>query len=196
MSHYAFVGLATLPDIPEGSHYITVYGIYDFPSSYRNARSDTNTVYFTVNDGTPPIVANLSIENKTYGQKDLSLNFTVDESTSWMGYSLDEQANVTIADNTTLTSLADGPHILTVYANDTVGNVGTSQSVNFNISTVPPLSISSTLASLAIIIVALSVVVLLRIKNRKEQSSFTHRLNVQGSDAGNNGEIPDDSTQS
>jgi len=44
--------------------------------------------YFTV-DTTSPAVSVLSPENKTYAAEDVSLTFTVNESTSWMGYSLD-----------------------------------------------------------------------------------------------------------
>jgi hypothetical protein len=59
------------------------------------------------------------------------LTFTVNEATSWMGYSLDNQANVTITGNTTLTGLASEPHNVIVYANDTYGNMGSSDKVYF-----------------------------------------------------------------
>jgi hypothetical protein len=60
----------------------------------------------------------------------LPLNFTVDEPTSWIGYSLDQQDNVTIAGNVTLTGLPDGAHQVKIYANDTVGNIGVSETIN------------------------------------------------------------------
>jgi len=63
------------------------------------------------------------------------LSFTVDEATSWIGYSLDGQVNVTIAGNTTLSGLSDGSHSLIVYANDTAGNTGASEIVYFGIKT-------------------------------------------------------------
>jgi len=80
----------------------------------------------------------LSPENKTYSVDSVPLNFTVDETTSWMGYSLDGQANVTTAVNTTLSSLLDGGHHVAVYANDTVGNMGASGTVYFTVDTTPP----------------------------------------------------------
>lgn len=73
----------------------------------------------------PPVMTVISPENKTYAANTgIPLTFTVDESTRWMGYSLDGQANVTITGNATLPALSDGPHYVFVYANDTFGNMG------------------------------------------------------------------------
>ncbi|MCJ7559830.1 hypothetical protein MUO79_04330 [Candidatus Bathyarchaeota archaeon] len=132
-SYYLITGWATLPEMPEGSHSITVYGKYEFPGSYHNIGLDNRTVYFTVNDGNPPIISNLSLENKTYNQNNLPLNFTTDEPTSWIGYSLDGQTNTTIAGNTTLASLSSGMRNLTVYAEDAAGNIGASEIIDFRI---------------------------------------------------------------
>ena len=132
-SYYLITGWATLPEMPEGSHSITVYGKYEFPGSYHNIGLDNRTVYFTVNDGTPPVISNLSLENKTYNQSNLPLNFTTDEPTSWMGFCLDGEANATITGNATLTELSDGSHTLTIYANDTVGNMGVSETIIFTV---------------------------------------------------------------
>jgi hypothetical protein len=55
-----------------------------------------------------------------------------------MSYSLDDQANVTISGNTTLTELSDGSHSLTVYVKDQFENVGSSSIVYFTIDTVLP----------------------------------------------------------
>jgi len=90
--------------------------------------------YFTV-DTTSPAISVLSPENKTYAVQDVSLTFTVNEATSWIGYSLDGQANVTITGNTTLTGLADGAHSLIVYGRDTTGNTGASGVIYFTIKT-------------------------------------------------------------
>ncbi len=89
-------------------------------------------------DTTPPTISIASPENKTYLVNDVLLNFTVSESTSWIGYSLDGQTNVTIAGNITLSDLSEGSHHIVVYANDTVGNVGASSTVYFTIDTMPP----------------------------------------------------------
>ncbi|MFB3888964.1 MAG: hypothetical protein ACE14S_05695 [Candidatus Bathyarchaeia archaeon] len=88
----------------------------------------SSTVNFTV-DTTPPIVSVLSSENKTYCEDSgFPLNFSATEQTSWVGYSLDGQSNVTISGNTTLNELALGSHALVLYANDTAGNEASTAS--------------------------------------------------------------------
>jgi len=86
---------------------------------------------------TPPTISIFSPENKTYPAADVPLTLTVTESTSWMGYSLDGQMNVTISGNTTIVDLSDGPHTITVYANDIAGNKGSSDMVYFTIQATP-----------------------------------------------------------
>jgi peptide/nickel transport system substrate-binding protein len=95
-------------------------------------------LYMTVVDITPPAISIESPENKTYPIKDVPLIFTVNESASWIGYSLNSQPNVTIVENTTLNSLPDGPHHVIVYANDSIGNMGASNTVYFTVDTTPP----------------------------------------------------------
>jgi parallel beta-helix repeat protein len=83
----------------------------------------------------PPDVCLITPENTTYNTTNVSLNFTVNEETSWMGYSLDGQDNVTITETTlNLTELAEGSHTLTVYAIDTDGNTGASETISFTIT--------------------------------------------------------------
>jgi peroxiredoxin len=94
----------------------------------------------------PPIISVLSPENKTYSQNvcmngctvAVPLTFSVSEPTSWIGFSLDGQENVTISGNTILTGLLDGVHYVAVYANDTVGNMRASNIVHFTVDTTPP----------------------------------------------------------
>ena len=94
------------------------------------------TINFII-DVTQPIISELSVENKTYNQLDLSLNLTVNEPASWMGYSLDNEANVTLAGNSTLT-LKEGLHRIVVYANDTAGNMVASEEICFTVEQVFP----------------------------------------------------------
>jgi parallel beta-helix repeat protein len=89
-------------------------------------------------DFTPPAVSVLSPEDKIYSVSNFSLVFTLNESASWSGYSLDGAANATVDTNTTLTNLLDGMHDVIVYANDTVGNMGHSGFVLFTVDTTPP----------------------------------------------------------
>jgi hypothetical protein len=152
-----------LPKLSAGSHSLTIYEqsvIPDYngasppgapfkptaPGSADYVASWVDTVFFTIDsnmsildstppeDATPPKITLLSIENKTYNQDNLPLDFTVDKPTSWIGYCLDGQVNVTTAENFTLTELPSGSHTLTIYANDTVGNMGTSSTIDFNIA--------------------------------------------------------------
>jgi hypothetical protein len=92
--------------------------------------------YVSPNDITAPEIAVLSPENKTY-TTDIPLNFTVDESGSWMRYKLDAKTVGEIAGNTTLTGLTYGAHNLTVYATDAAGNTGASQTITFTIAESP-----------------------------------------------------------
>ncbi len=55
-----------------------------------------------------------------------------------MGYSLDGQINETVSGNITLFGLSDGLHTITVYANDTAGNMGRSVTVYFTVNALPP----------------------------------------------------------
>jgi thiol-disulfide isomerase/thioredoxin len=86
----------------------------------------------------PPVISVVFPENKTYSVSVVPLTFTVNELTSWIGYSLDGQANTTITGNTTLTSLLDGSHYVVVYANDTLGNMGASSTIYFAVDKTPP----------------------------------------------------------
>jgi peptide/nickel transport system substrate-binding protein len=85
----------------------------------------------------PPTIIVLSPANATYDTRNVSLIFTVDKATSWIGYRLDGAANVTITGNTTITNIPYGSHKVVVYANDTYGNMGTSNTVYFVIVSVP-----------------------------------------------------------
>jgi len=91
-----------------------------------------------------PIVNLLSPESKTYNTNSIGLNFTVNEPTTWIGYSLDGQEFETISGNTTL-NLADGFHNIIVNVTDGTGDWGTSEIVYFTVSThdVAVMSVSS-----------------------------------------------------
>jgi parallel beta-helix repeat protein len=84
-------------------------------------------------DYTPPVLHIIQPEKKTYEGSDVQLNFIVDEPVSWMGYCLDmATANITIDGNTTLSGLlTPSSHILQVFANDSMGNMGASETIGF-----------------------------------------------------------------
>ncbi len=110
----------------DGSHSVTFY-----------AFGQNKTVFFTV-DTTTPNISDLSIENETYLTTDIPLSFNTNESTSWLGYRLDNQANQTVNGNFTLEGLTEGAHSLVIYANDTFGNMGKSDTVYFTVANPTP----------------------------------------------------------
>jgi hypothetical protein len=107
----------------------------DIPSQPYVIESAETIITYLPTDTAPPAISIVSPENKTYIVNNVALTFTVDELTSWIGYSLNGQANSTITGNRTLLGLPDGPHNLIVYANDTAGNTGTSEIIYFTIKT-------------------------------------------------------------
>ncbi len=122
----AYFGLAVLNDV--------LYAIGGFDGQ---EWLDINERYQPVGYGTiPPKVLVTSPENNTYAEAKLS--FTVNRGVDWIGYSLDNQANVTIKSEIALTNLTDGSHKITLFANDSFGNMGNSNTVFFSIDTQPP----------------------------------------------------------
>jgi len=137
-ANVTIAGNITLSGLSEGSHNLVVYA-----NDMANNKGSSNVIYFTI-DTVPPNIQILSPENKTYTTDSISISFIVGEQTSWIGYSLDGQVNVSITGNTILTSLFDGVHYVVVYANDTAGNMGASTMVYFTIdTTLPTISILS-----------------------------------------------------
>jgi ABC-type transport system substrate-binding protein len=99
-------------------------------------------IYSMPPDVTLPEIAIISPANATYDITNVPLIFTVNEPTHWIGYSLDDAANVTITGNATLTDLSLGSHNIIVYANDTYGNMGASSRVYFTIDDIAPPNIT------------------------------------------------------
>jgi outer membrane protein assembly factor BamB len=74
----------------------------------------------------------LSPKNERYVESSVPLVFSVSNAVSWIGYSLDGKQNITVTGNTTIANLPNGFQTLTIFANDTYGNVA-SQTVNFTV---------------------------------------------------------------
>jgi hypothetical protein len=125
---------AMLTSLSEGWHTLNVMAYGENTDGKSGA--DTASITFLV-DVVPPEVTILSPQNETYTSFDVSLNFTLSEEADWIGYSLDGEALVTVSGNTTLVGLSIGLHNVTVYANDTVGRMGNSATVTFNITQEP-----------------------------------------------------------
>ena len=83
----------------------------------------------------------------------------MDKVVNWTGYSLDGKLNETITSNVTITSLTNSLHNITVYAEDTFGNIGSSETITFTVAYEPfptiPVAATSAGASVAIATIGL-----------------------------------------
>jgi hypothetical protein len=137
---------------------LNIYGekldiIYDDNSRLDNSYGYNQLIYWDSYDPTPPAVHVVSPENKTYASGNVSLAFTVNKQADWLGYSLDGQETVTITGNSTLFGLSNGLHNVTVYANDTFGNTGVSETISFRVA-VEPEPFPTTLLIAAVVLMA------------------------------------------
>jgi hypothetical protein len=168
----------TLDGLSEGNHSLEVYvhGVSFYNPDGRLCAPGADyyldasyKAQFTI-DTTPPSISLLSVENKTYDSGNVPLNFAVNEPAQ-ISYCLDEQDNVTIDGNTTLTELSYGSHTLVLYASDMAGNTGTSETVTFTIAkeTEPaePLPTTLILASVVSVAVIGACLIIYFIKIRK-----------------------------
>lgn len=119
----------------------------------------------------PPSVHLISPKNTTYNSANVTLEFTIDKQTSWMGYSLDGQDIITIMGNTTLSELSSGLHNVTIYAKDPFENIITYETTWFSKAELLAESFPTTLvmaASVASVgIIAMGL--LIYFKKRKRQ---------------------------
>jgi hypothetical protein len=134
-----------------------------------------------------PVISVFFPQNVAYNASNVPVTFTIDKpisldesvlnsslngfpNVSWVGYSLDGQNNITLHGNTTLTGLPKGAHNITVYANDTYGNIGASQTIFFATKAEPfPTAVAVIVsgASLA----AIGLTLLVYFKKRKHSTA-------------------------
>ncbi len=120
--------------------------------------------YIGPEDLTPPTINLLSPENVTYGVDSVPVVFTVNEIPYWMGYSVNNQENVTVQGNSTLTGLVNGQYNIIVYANDTSGNMGFSQ-VYFTILVIHDIAVTDLQCSPLQIYIGQLVNILVSVQN-------------------------------
>ena len=150
-----FSGEKTLPPLPDGQHSIVVYA----RDSTGNVGS-SDAIDFTV-DTSPPGIVFLSPQNQIYTTIDLMLTFTLNETATWTGYSLDGQETVPTTENISLTNLTYGPHTIIVYTKDAYGNMGASETLHFTVEAPFP---TVWTAAISAIIVCGAVALLLHLK--------------------------------
>ena len=154
------------------------------PSGYnmQTVYKDTVEEYTPYGYGTiSPVVSVFSPTNMNYSSNEVSLNFVLNKVVNWTGYILDGIGNVTLSGNTTLTGLTNGVHNVTIYAKDTFGNLGSSQTINFTIAKPeplpPPMSFPTIpVAAVSVVAVALATAGLLA--NHKKHKTKTSMVNA------------------
>ena len=143
-------------------------------TSNMNSVTATETQFNLVQQYTPlgygtirPEISILSPENQTYNDSSVQLFFTMDRTVSWQGYSLDGNANVSLNGNGTIGGITNGPHTITLYANDTYGNFA-SQTVNFTVmlQPFPTVAIGAVLGTAVFAVVIALLVLFKKRKNR------------------------------
>lgn len=120
-------------------------GIGDTPYMIDIDNRDNYPLMTPYPDLTPPGIVILSPENKSYMSNYIPLTFTLSEKSSWIGYTINGQENITAIGNTTL-NVSEGFHWVKVYANDSYGNMGSSETISFMVDTTNP-SIAAPLRS-------------------------------------------------
>lgn len=169
-SYFIISSCIELKNLPQGSHNLTVYArherINNTSGNWPALLLDNETVNFVINNRIAPSISNLSIENKTFNQNAPVLNFTLDNPVEWIGYSLDQKANITITGNTTLPRLLAGSHSIVIFANDSLGNMGSSDNIKFNIA--QESTIQSSEVGFVTVVVIIGVVTVIAIILKKQ----------------------------
>jgi parallel beta-helix repeat protein len=118
----------------------------------------------------PPKIAILSPVNQQFNESTVPLSFTVNKPVNWTGYSLDGGEPVTMAGNTTLAGLTNGFHNVTVYAEDTFGNTGASETVSFAVEVPEPFPTTIAIISGISAVVVIGAILAIYFKKRKNGS--------------------------
>ena len=113
-----------------------------------------------LSETTPPQISVLSPLNQTYKESNVPLVFSVDKVFNWVGYSLDGEPNVTVTGNSTIADMANGKHTLTLYVNDTFGDIGVSQTINFTIAISQQISQSQPFPTTIVAVASITVMVI------------------------------------
>ena len=134
--------------------------VFLFGQTYHDVFTGKTSSWSTTQTLTLTQISILSPKAENYTVSDIPLNFTVDNPTLEIKYSLDNQEKVTITGNTTLTGLSNGLHNLTVYTMDNAWEVGTSEAISFNVEApqiFPIIPVTAGIAT-AVTLVAVSLI--------------------------------------
>lgn len=173
---HVFTYNSSLNALKEGRHslsvvadicYLSHHPVWPVDNFTGSGKSDV--VYFF---SEAVMISVLLIENKTYNARDLPLDFVVNRPVQKVTYSLDGQANMTIAGNIMLTGLSEGEHNVTVLAWDDGGNIGAYETVFFAVAIAKPEPFPTALVAVSAVVVVAGVVstgLLVYFRKRKQR---------------------------
>ncbi len=123
-----------LSGLSEGQHQLDVYAENNYSDSDYGSKTlrAHAVVYFVVDTSVPAVIG--SPQNLTYLMDTVPLTFYLDKAASDISYSLDSAAKKPVRENITLTDLAQGSHVLCVFASAEGATVD-SATVFFSVST-------------------------------------------------------------
>jgi hypothetical protein len=156
-------GLLAFPQEPT----ITMYATVEMYTPVGYGTPDSSYILET----TPPKINVTSPLNQTYIKSSVPLAFSLDKKVSWVSYSLDGEQNVSLIGNSTIENMTNGFHSVIVYANDTFGNIGASQTINFTVVVPEPLPVVPVVVASVIAVVVATAGLLVYFKKQKRQRS-------------------------
>ena len=120
-----------------------------------------------------PVPVIISPQNTNYTTSNIAqftfpLDFTINSTASWIGYSLDNQTRITINGNTTLSELSVGSHNITLYASGIFGNLGISNTIFFTLEELP-VTFPTLLVATASVIIIVAVFAVFLFYHRKHK---------------------------
>ncbi len=117
--NYSIIGYSN------GTYFFAVVAFNNF------SNVTSNCINITL-DATKPQISIISPKNMTYNTSAIKLQYTIDEKTSWIKYSLNNNENISLTANISLLNLINGTYHLVLYMSDLSGNVN-SKEVYFTI---------------------------------------------------------------
>ena len=156
-ANITLTGITEITDIPDGQHCIII-----FANDTLGNMGASQPVHFTIDNAAPTITILMPLE-QTYKTADIVLTFVINKPATYLSYNLDGQLETPITGNTTLPALSNGKHSIIVHAIDEAGNTGSSDEIQFTISTFPIFKVITAIM-LTIIILAATYIVFKRVK--------------------------------
>lgn len=161
-------GVAVLND----AIYVIGGAVYDNYVVGTLSPSAVNEQYMPLGYGSPDpsIIPKITVQSpvaQTYNETAVVLAFTVDKHINWTGYSLDGKDNVTSTGNITLSGLSSGLHNITVYAGDSFGNVGASQTISFTVNPEPLDAIHIVTLAIGVVVAVVAVVCIIYLYRKR-----------------------------